>query len=329
MLKFFFKFLLVGIFFIGSLAMYAQEYTLANFLLINPDIRSSGMGNASLATSSHANDIFNNSSKLNNLDQKINISLNYTPWLFSLTNGYSELYLAALGVSGKINKNSTVYGALRFFSFGDFVQTDEVGNIISTFTPNEYSIDLGYTRLLSEKFSIGAAFRFINSQLFVGNLQGQNYSAAQGFAFNFNFTYRQHPDEEGFAAAVAFNNIGTKLNYTNQSSRNSFIPATLVAGVGYKLKLDEVNNLGFGIDFNKLLVPSIPTRKDTTAASYTQFVKDIEDYNNANVFSSYFQSFGGNTKLLNTIKTNFGVEYDFKKVLFVRAGYAIQPLEGN
>ena len=299
-----------------------------NFVTINPDIRSSGMGNANIASTSHPNDIFNNSSKLQSLDKKVNLALNYTPWFYEITSSYGDLYLAALGASYKINENSSVYTALRYFTYGKFNNTDDQGNTLATFVPYEVAFDVGYLRRLSSKLSIGAAFRLINSQLFVGQFNGQTYTAGQAYALNFNFTYNQRPDQSGLSAGFVLNNIGSKLSYTGQNA--SFIPANLGIGVGYNFQLDPDNQLNLALDLNKLLVPAAPVLNitDTSAQSFNNYRTAIQNYNNQGPFEALANSFSGNN-FGNSIKANFGLEYNYNKIFYARAGYTIQPIEGN
>ncbi len=299
-----------------------------NFVTINPDIRSSGMGNANIATTSHPNDIFNNASKLQSLDKKVNLALNYTPWFYEITSSYGDLYLAALGASYKINDNSSVYTSMRYFTYGKFNNTDDQGNTLATFVPYEVAFDIGYLRRLSSKLSIGAGFRLINSQLFVGQFNGQTYTAGQAYALNFNFTYNQHPDQKGLSAGLVLNNLGTKLSYTGQNA--SFIPANLGIGVGYNFQLDPDNQLNLALDINKLLVPSAPTlnANDTSASDISNYLNSIQTYNNQDPFSAAASSFSG-SNFGNSIKANFGIEYNYNKLFYARTGYTIQPIEGN
>ena len=50
--------------------------------------------------------------------------------------------------------------------------TDEYGNLNAHFNPNEFALDAAYSRLFTENFSGGIAFRFIYSNLTGGSYAG-------------------------------------------------------------------------------------------------------------------------------------------------------------
>ena len=61
---------------------------------------------------------------------------------------------------------------LLYSSLGDVPFTDDFGNLQRTFNPNEFALDAGYSRLLTDNFSGGIAFRFIYSNLTGGSYSG-------------------------------------------------------------------------------------------------------------------------------------------------------------
>ena len=72
-----------------------------------------------------------------------------------------------------MNSKSTLAGSMRYFSLGEIQFTDNSGQPISKFSPNEFALDGAYAMKLSENFSAGLAMRYIYSNLTGGiNVQG-------------------------------------------------------------------------------------------------------------------------------------------------------------
>ena len=160
------------------------------FLRISPDARSGGMGDVGIATSPDATAIYYNASKLVFSEKKMGISLSYTPWLKNL--GISDIFLAHVGGYYKIDDLQTLQTSLRFFSLGNITFTDYLGNINGDFKPREFSFDAGYSRKLSDKFSLGAAIRYIHSNLAAGQeVNSTEVKAGNAVGVDLTSTYMQ------------------------------------------------------------------------------------------------------------------------------------------
>ncbi|MGZ4049584.1 MAG: PorV/PorQ family protein, partial [Bacteroidia bacterium] len=112
--------------------------TAVPFLLIAPDSRSGGMGDAGCASLNDANAIHWNASKLGFEEKKMGFSVSYTPWLRALV---PDINLAYLTGFYKLKKRGTIAASLRYFSLGDITFTDANGNTTGQFRPNEFAID--------------------------------------------------------------------------------------------------------------------------------------------------------------------------------------------
>ena len=87
-------------------------------------------------------------------------------------------------------------------------------------SPNEFAIDLGYTRLLSEIFSGSVAVRYIRSDLTGGQLingveshAGNTYAA--DVAFYLYNEFRANRKDNIISAGINIQNIGAKISYTD------------------------------------------------------------------------------------------------------------------
>jgi hypothetical protein len=247
----------------GDVSQQVQLNTITTavpFLMIGPDSRSGALGDAGVALSPDANSLHWNPAKMAFSENEVEFSLSYAPWLRALVDDMNLAYLS--GVK-RINKRQAWGAALRYFSLGNITFTDETGTTIRDFQPAEFSLDVGYSQKLSDKFSGGIAGRFINSNLTGGtNVLGANSKPGRSVAVDISAFY-SNPRTKFAGRDAAFNwgvnisNIGAKMSYSESADRD-FIPTNLKLGSALTMKLDEYNSLTFTADANKLLVPTSP-----------------------------------------------------------------------
>jgi hypothetical protein len=291
--------------------------TAVPFLRISPDARAGGMGDLSIATSPDANAPFYNLAKVPFAKKTSAIALNYTPWLKDL--GLTDVYLASLAAYYKLSDQDAVSTSLRFFSLGNIQLTDYSGNILNTVKPSEFSIDAGYSRIINSKLSIGVALRYINSRLVVGDVgTGVVYKAGTSVAGDISL-YHNGVDEAGNGVnwGIVLSNLGAKIGYTNDSRNKDYIPANLGVGATYTSAINESNKITFGVDINKLLVPTAPSG----TGNYTVDSTNLANYRSTSLISSWFKSFSDGTSQLNSLTASLGAEYGYNDQFFVRAGY--------
>ena len=336
--------------------------TAVPFLLIAPDSRSASMGDAGVALSPDANSQFWNASKLAFSEDEMGVSVSYSPWLRQLVDDMSLSYLSWFK---KLNKNSAVGASLRYFTLGDIIFTDNNGNTIRPFRPNEFSLDVSYSFKLSEKFSGGITARWINSNLTGGvNVGGADSKAANAFAVDLSGYYLNDELSVGdkdaeFAFGFNISNIGNKVSYTNTSQRD-FLPINLKTGVAFTVHLDQFNKITLLYDANKLLVPTPPIYDSPGDPGYTNdpnFIIAGKDPNRgvaAGMFGSFTDAPGvpvrdengtiqrnpDNTakiekgsvfkEEMREINHSFGLEYWYADQFAVRGGYFYEhPTKGN
>jgi hypothetical protein len=132
--------------------------TAVPFLQIAPDSRSSGVGDAGLGLLPDANQLHWNPSSLAFGEDKLQISLSYSPWLRDLV---ADMNLAYLAVYGKLNDKQAIGGSLTYFSLGDIQFTDNNGQNILSFNPNELAIDFTFAQKFGKNVSGGVSARYI------------------------------------------------------------------------------------------------------------------------------------------------------------------------
>lgn len=299
--------------------------TAVPFLRISPDARAGGMGDIGIATSADAGSGFWNMGKVAFNESKGGILATYTPWLKNLVN---DVYLASLSGYYKFSETQAVNVGLRYFSLGNIQFTDGVGNSWGSGKPREFSFDVGYSQRLSEKLGLGIALRYINSDLTNGVPSGSTtYKAGNSVAGDIGFYYNgQNEQGDGFAFGATMTNLGAKISYTGNADAKDFIPANLGLGTTWTKNFNEDNKLTFGLDINKLLVPTPPADLSNPDA--------IAEYRNKGVVSSWFGSFGdapgGFKEELKEFQVSAGAEFWYKNQFALRAGYFFEDkTKGN
>ena len=288
-------------------------------LSITPDARGASMGDLGAATEPDVNSQFWNPSKYAFAYSQAGVSLSYTPWLRKIVN---DIYLANLAGYYKIggNDNQAVSASLRYFSLGEVFMTDGEGANLATINPFELSVDLGYSRKLSEKFSMGVALRYILSDLGANTMSANESSSASAFAADISGYYTTFPvigrNECQWAVGFNVSNIGSKVSY-NGGNDPAYLPANLKLGTAFTFPLADFNNLTISLDANKMLVPAKPRLEDFE--DNLAYEDALQDWKDKSSISGIFDSFSDN--FAKRITYSVGAEYAYNQQFFLRGGY--------
>ncbi len=304
--------------------------TAVPFLRISPDARAGGMGETGIATNPDINSSFWNLAKTAFNESSGGIGVTYTPWLRKLQ--LNDVYLATMAGYYKLDDNQAITASLRYFSLGNIQFTDNLGNDLGSFRPREFSFDGGYTRKLSEKMGLGVALRYIYSNLASGQVSnGTTYKAGTAVAGDLSFYYHgQNKDGGGWNFGAVVSNLGSKIGYTNDAKQKDFIPANLGLGTAYTWVFDESNKMTWGLDINKLLVPTPPI---PTGTNTSQDSADQANYRAKSAVNGWFSAFsapGGFSETLKEFQISTGFEYTYMDQFSLRLGYFYEdPTKGN
>ncbi len=298
--------------------------TAVPFLRISPDARAGGMGDLGVATSPDTYSGLWNGAKVAFNTGKGGVGATYTPWLKDVAN---DVYLATLAGYYKFADNQAIHGSVRYFSLGDIQFTDGLGNDLQSFKPREFGIDIGYSRKLNAKNGVGVTLKYINSNL-AGNLSAGSTTFKAGNAIAADLSYFHTgigANGSGWNWGAVLSNLGSKISYTDNADAKDFIPANLGLGATYTKQMNAQNKIMFGVDVNKLLVPTPPSNPSAA---------ELAEYRNKSVIGSWFSSFGdapgGFGEEMREFQASIGAEYTYNNQFSLRAGYFYENKEkGN
>lgn len=290
---------------------------------IAPDARAAGMGDVGAATDPDVVSQYWNPAKYPFCISRAGVALNYTPWLRQLVN---DMDLAYLSGYYRIGDYSAVSASLRYFSLGEvYTNAGQTDDNSMTIKPYEMSLDVAYSLMLSEKFSIGAAVRWIYSDLTYDYTD--DTSPGSAFAADIACYYQNYLNigarECQLGLGMNISNIGSKITFGGDN-RSEFIPTNLRLGASLMIPIDEYNRFTIAADANKLLVPTYPKQEEgETTEDYQERVQ--RDYYDVSSISGIFKSFGdapgGFKEELEEIQWSVGAEYTYHDQFSIRAGY--------
>ena len=286
---------------------------------IAPDARAAGMGDVGAATDPDVNSQYWNPAKYPFCISRAGVALNYTPWLRQLVNDMDLAYLAGYY---RIGDHSAVSASLRYFSLGEVMMNGDDG---MTINPYEMSIDVAYSLMLSEKFSLAAAVRWIYSDITYDYTE--DTKAASAFGADIACYYQDYimigQRECQLGLGLNISNIGSKITFGGDDN-SEFIPTNMRLGASLMVPIDEYNRFTIAADANKLLIPTYPLQEDgESTEDYQQRVQ--RDYYDISSISGIFKSFGdapgGFKEELQEIRWSVGAEYVYNDKFSLRAGY--------
>lgn len=313
-------------------------------LSIAPDARGSSLGNLGAATDPDMNSQYWNPSKYAFAYSTGGLALSYTPWLRKIVN---DIFLADLAGYYKIGKgdNQAISAQFRYFSLGEVTTGNdnfaEATSTAQTLHPYEFAFDIGYSRKLSTKFSMGVVLRYILSDLSWQDTQtGEQNTAAHGFSVDLSGYYVTFPmvgkNECQFSFGFDISNIGTKVSY-DHGVNNYFLPTNLRLGANFAFPLADYHSLSIGLDLNKLLVPTMPQTANYdmgTPEGQEAYREAWDKWNTMSPITGIFKSFsdapGGAKEEFAEIGVSAGMEYNYNQQFFVRLGYNYEhPTKGG
>lgn len=301
--------------------MFNPVRTSVTSLSIAPDARAGAMGDVGVATEADANSQYWNPAKYPFNIARAGVSVSYTPWLRKLVN---DINLANMAGFYRIGDYSAVSASLRFFSLGEMFLSDMED---MTINPYEFAVDAGYSRMLSERFSMAVNMRFIFSDIrydYTAESKAGKAFAADIALYRLGY-FMMGNRECSFGWGLNINNIGSKIAYGGDDNAE-FIPTNLRLGMNMTVPFNEYNKFSVAVDANKLLVPTFPkqdTENGETESDYTDRVqKEYYDVSPiAGIFKSFHDAPNGFKEEMQEIQWSVGCEYTYNDRFMLRGGY--------
>jgi hypothetical protein len=214
--------------------------------------------------------------------------------LFSHRSYIADMSMSYAAISGNFGEFGTLGLSFRDLSIGDINvttmdQPDGTGEIIS---PTYFVLGLTYSKLLSDRVSIGANINLINESW--ANVRATGFSVDAGVQYRDLFT-------SGLSLGVVVKNLGGAMQYDGS---DLFIQAEDPSG--------ERGNTFYKVVASSFELPS----EIALGVTYTRAL------NNENSLS-VSGAFVNNNFAFDDYKV--GLEYSYKNILFLRGGYLYSP----
>ncbi len=314
-----------------SLTVSAQDkrdmFNPVNYAIISqtiaPDARAAGIGDVGAATDPDVNSQHWNPAKYPFTISRAGIALNYTPWLRQLVNDIDLAYLAGYY---RIGEYSAISSSLRYFSLGEvYLSSSLTDDNNMTIKPYELGLDVAYSLMLSEKFSLAAGVRWIYSDMRYD--YSEDSSPASAFAADLSAYYQNYINigsrECQLGIGLNISNIGSKITFSGDEE-SQFIPTNMRLGASLMIPVDEYNRFSISADANKLLVPTIPKQQEgeTTEDYRSRVISEYSDMSSiTGIFKSFSDAPNGFKEELEEIQWSVGAEYTYHDQFSIRAGY--------
>ncbi len=191
--------------------------------------------------------------------------------------------------------NTNLAGTVNYFDYGTIPQTDAAGNILGTFRPVDYVVQVSASRNYKEHFRYGVAMKYIQSAY------GQYRSS--GIALDVGLSY--YDSLNGLQASVVVKNMGTQLSTYDGSGKKEELPFDLQMGITKRLQ-----NAPFQFSFTVHHLQAFNTYYNDT--SFRAAEGEL-GYNSNNLLQKIFSHVVIATEIFAHEKLHFTIGYNFQR----------------
>lgn len=219
---------------------------------------------------------------------------------FSYLNYFADINHGFFSYVKEFKKAGTFSAGIRYLNYGTFLETDEGGAVLGSFSAADYALVLGWGKKIDSSFSVGVNLKPIYSNLYI-------YSSA-GVAIDFSGTY--HNKQKEFTASMVFKNIGAQLSPYVEGGDKEPIPFEIQAGISkklsnvpFRLSIDLIQLQNWNLAYNDSVI--------TTNSSEILSDEDKAERNKTNFISETFRHivFGGEFVPSKSFMLRFGFNY--------------------
>ena len=258
-------------------------------LLIPVGARDIALGGSSIATTSGIDAIYWNPAGLARSKYSANAMFSHMTYI-------ADIGVEYVALSGSFEGLGTLGLSLKTLSIGKINITTEdspdgTGEVMS---PTMVNFGLTYSRLLTDRISVGATFNLISEQF--------DKVSSNGFAFSAGVQYSGFGGVNGLSLGVAVKNIGPQMKFDGdgllrQGNANDVLrPSSFYRVTAASFELPSTIELGLAYSLN------------------------VGEQNAVNL-SGIFQN-----NNFSADEYKLGAEYGFNNMFFVRAGYGISQV---
>ncbi len=304
--------------------IYAQGESAVPFLLIAPNARADGMGEAGAALSDDGSAAYWNPGGLA-FEKNQEVSITHSNWLpqFQL----SDLFYEYFSYRNHIEDwGGTVSASIIYLSLGEFVRTDEQSNVLGTFKAYEFAVTAGYSTKVLSDLGLGLNIRYIHSSLDPEESQYQEGRTGVASSVSADIGLLWKPTnlnvplignlEDRLSLGLNLSNLGPKLTYI-QAAQADPLPTNLRLGIAYKVIKSQYNSITAVVDFSRLLVRRYPAVIDSSGP--TPVV--VQDTYVDDLPKSLFTAWGSGGLKKVTIGGGLEYWYGAPKLFALRWGY--------
>lgn len=274
------------------------------FMLIGPDSRANGMGDANTGMAEDLHAIHWNPAGLA-FQYDRQVSLAFSRWLPQFN---ADLYYAR-GAYGQYVPalQSTIAVDFLLFNLGQFIRTDIQGRELGRFNSFEFAISGAIATQVTDDIGVGAAIKYIQSNL---GATTDNVGGGLGQTVAFDISGMWRPLKlkladvdlsDRFSVGVNIKNVGPSMRYNQFSDP---LPMQARVGLAATLVRDEFNELNIAVDYAKQLVQ----RDSSIEGGFVQAIPAI------------FTAWG-----TREFEIAGGLEYWYDKTVALRGGYYFEP----
>ena len=239
-----------------AVSVSAQQKKLAQtamkFLSVSVSPRAAGLGDALTAIEHGSASLFYNPSGMAWQESNLDIVVGQTQWIAEIN--YSMGSISFRPGSGRLG---VIGFSFVMVDYGELEETIRFDNDqgfldVGTFSPSAWSFGVGYARKLSERFSVGAQFKWANQFLansVMGIDDGGDYlreNVEEGvLAYDFGVLYKTGFRSLNFA--VSARNFAPEITFSEESVA---LPLTLNIGVS----MNMIDLFAQGANMHQLLL---------------------------------------------------------------------------
>jgi hypothetical protein len=219
--------------------------------------------------------------------------------MFSQMSYIADINVSYVAVAANFSGFGSIGITFKTLDFGDIAVTteDAPDGTGGLFSPTFINMGLTYSRLLSDRISVGATMNLISEKL--------DRVSANGFAFNMGVQYRDLGNVSGLSMGVAVKNLGGTMQYK---------------GTGL-LRQGQLDDISRGPSFYQIAAGT--DELPSTIELGLGYTRPFGENSTLNV-TSLFQN-----NNFDDDEVKVGAEYAFRDLFFLRGGWQFAPESTN